>query len=94
MNEDKRQQDSQYDAHPVFKEVSQETNKKSLSFSEIVRQAFSLVFALQKGSGLKRATDLLETNPMSVVLAGIVAMIIFFSICFTASQLAIYFLTA
>ena len=38
---------------------------------------------------MKRASDLLETNPKSVILAGIMAMVIFFSICFIASQLVI-----
>tara|TARA_R110001592_G_scaffold363381_1_gene686590 strand:+ start:23247 stop:23528 length:282 start_codon:yes stop_codon:yes gene_type:complete len=79
----------EYDAHPVFKTDTGVSNKKNLNFLEIIAQAFCLVFMLQRRSGLKRATDLLETNPKSVILAGFVAMIIFFSICFTASQLAI-----
>ena len=49
--------------------------------------------SLQRGKGLKRATDLLERNPKSVIAAGILSMIIFFLICFTASQLAIKYLT-
>jgi hypothetical protein len=83
--------DLEYDAHPVFKTVPEEQNKKNLGFFEIIAQAFCLVFSLQRGSGLKRATDLMESNPKSIILAGFVAMIIFFTICFTASQLAIKF---
>ena len=82
-----------YDAHPVFKTVPEETNTKNLGFFEIIAQAFCLVFQLQRGKGLKRATDLLESNPKSIIVAGIVSMIIFFLICFTASQLAIKYLT-
>ncbi|WP_438952183.1 hypothetical protein [Porticoccus sp.] len=67
----------------------QETKPKNLSALEIIAQAFCLVFALQRRRGMKRASDLLETNPKSVILAGIMAMVIFFSICFIASQLVI-----
>lgn len=65
------------------------TKPKNLSALEIITQAFCLVFALQRKRGMKRASDLLETNPKSVILAGIMAMVIFFSICFIASQLVI-----
>jgi hypothetical protein len=82
-----------YDAHPVFEVDKEEPNKKNLNFFEIIVQAFCLVFQLQRRSGLKRATDLLETNPKSVILAGFVSMIIFFLICFISSQLAIKYLT-
>lgn len=82
-----------YDAHPVFKTVDDTTNQKNLSFWEVITQAFCLVFQLQRGKGLKRATDLLETNPKSIILAGIIAMIIFFSFCLIASQVAISYLT-
>ena len=67
----------------------EETKPKNLSVLEIITQAFCLVFALQRRRGMKRASDLLETNPKSVILAGIMAMVIFFSICFIASQLVI-----
>ncbi|MEP3855930.1 MAG: hypothetical protein ABJM39_02665 [Porticoccus sp.] len=67
----------------------EETTPKNLSALEIIAQAFCLVFALQRKRGMKRASDLLETNPKSVILAGIMAMVIFFSICFIASQLVI-----
>ena len=86
-------QDIEYDAHPVFKTVEEETNKQDLSFLEIIAQAFCLIFQLQRGKGLKRATDLLEENPKSIILAGIISMIIFFSFCFITSQLAIKYLT-
>ncbi|MAZ69482.1 MAG: hypothetical protein CMK46_02395 [Porticoccus sp.] len=68
---------------------AEETKPKNLSALEIITQAFCLVFALQRRRGMKRASDLLETNPKSVILAGIMAMVIFFSICFIASQLVI-----
>ncbi|WP_461516822.1 hypothetical protein [Porticoccus sp.] len=84
-----QQQTLDYDAHPVFKTVPEETNRKNLGFLEMIAQAFCLVFQLQRGKGLKRATDLLETNPKSIIAAGFISMIIFFTICFTASQLAI-----
>ena len=67
----------------------EETKPKNLSALEIITQAFCLVFALQRRRGMKRASDLLETNPKSVILSGIMAMVIFFSICFIASQLVI-----
>lgn len=67
----------------------EEATPKNLSALEIITQAFCLVFALQRKRGMKRASDLLETNPKSVILAGIMAMVIFFSICFIASQLVI-----
>ena len=67
----------------------EETKPKNLRALEIITQAFCLVFALQRRRGMKRASDLLETNPKSVILAGIMAMVIFFSICFIASQLVI-----
>lgn len=91
--EKNQQQTLDYDAHPVFKTVSEETNKKNLGFLEMIAQAFCLVFQLQRGKGLKRATDLLESNPKSIIAAGFISMIIFFLICFTASQLAIKYLT-
>ena len=93
MTTNNEQNEIEYDAHPVFKTVEEKPNKKNLGFFEIIAQAFCLVFQLQRGKGLKRATDLLEDNPKSIILAGIIAMIIFFSICFTASQLAIKYLT-
>ena len=93
MTKSEEQKHIEYDAHPVFKTVEEEPNKKNLSFLEIIAQAFCLLFQLQRGKGLKRATDLLEDNPKSIILAGIISMIIFFSICFISSQLAIKYLT-
>lgn len=92
MTTDKEEKVIRYDAHPIFETALEETNKKNLSVLEIITQAFCLVFQLQRKSGLKRATDLLETNPKSIILAGILAMIIFITFCFTASQLAIKYL--
>ena len=92
MTTNNEQQDIEYDAHPVFKTVEEETNNKNLSFFEVIAQAFCLLFQLQRGKGLKRATDLLEENPKSIILAGVISMIIFFSFCFIASQLAIKYL--
>ena len=93
MTKSEEQKHIEYDAHPVFKTVEEEPNKKNLCFLEIIAQAFCLLFQLQRGKGLKRATDLLEDNPKSIILAGIISMIIFFSICFISSQLAIKYLT-
>jgi hypothetical protein len=93
MTTEKEPDNIEYDAHPVFKTVEEEPNKKNLSFLEIISQAFCLLFQLQRGKGLKRATDLLEDNPKSIIWAGIISMIIFFLFCITASQLAIKYLT-
>ena len=79
----------EYDIHPTLKALPEETNQKNLSLLEMISQAFCLVFSLQRGRGLKRAADLLENNPKSVIAAGFISTIIFFTICFTASQLAI-----
>ncbi len=93
MTTNNEQQNIEYDAHPVFKTVEEEPNRQNLSFLEIIAQAFCLLFQLQRGKGLKRATDLLEDNPKSIILAGIISMIFFFSFCFIASQLAIKYFT-
>ncbi|MEH6633799.1 MAG: hypothetical protein V7776_23660 [Halopseudomonas aestusnigri] len=93
MSTNQEKNEIEYDAHPVFKTDAEEVNKKNLNFFEIIAQAFCLIFQLQRRSGLKRATDLLETNPKSVILSGFVSMIIFFLICFISSQLAIKYLT-
>ena len=91
--DNQKPEDIEYDAHPVFKTAPEESNKKNLSFLELIAQAFCLLFQLQRGKGLKRASDLLEDNPKSIILAGIISMIIFFSFCFITSQLAIKYLT-
>ncbi|PCJ93628.1 MAG: hypothetical protein COA46_00900 [Porticoccaceae bacterium] len=93
MTTNQEKNEIKYDAHPVFETAKEEPNNKNLNFFEIIIQALCLVFQLQRRSGLKRATDLLETNPKSMILAGFVSMIIFFSICFISSQLAIKYLS-
>lgn len=93
MTTDQEKNEIEYDAHPVFKDDAEESNKKNLNFLEIIAQAFCLLFQLQRRKGLKRATDLLEDNPKSIILAGIISMILFFSFCLIASQLAIKYLT-
>ncbi len=64
---------------------------KSLSFFEILGQAFSLMFALQNKKGRKRLMDLAEERPLPLILAGVMAMVIFFSLCFVSSQLVLKF---
>lgn len=87
MDNKHQPEEVEYTYHPLLKDAPEEKSQKDLTFLEIIGQAFSLVFALQKGKGLKRAVDLLETNPKSVILAGFFSMFIFFGICYTASQL-------
>ena len=78
--------------HPVLNEVPEEMNKAPLSISETLSQAFSLIFSLQKRKGFKRMSDLLETNPLSVIVAGLLATFLFFSLCFFGSQIALIML--
>ncbi len=76
--------------HPATGDVPEAIDRTGLSFKEIIKQAFSLIFQLQKKQGLKRATDLLETNPGSVIIAGILAAILFFALCYGGMRLALY----
>ncbi|CAA0119625.1 hypothetical protein [Zhongshania aliphaticivorans] len=62
---------------------------KPLGFFEILGQAFSLMFALQNKKGRKRLMDLAEERPLPLILAGVMAMVIFFSLCFVSSQLVL-----
>jgi hypothetical protein len=87
-------QEIEYSYHPLMKDSEDNIDKTNLSFLEMVGQAFSLIFAVQRGSGLKRATDLLEKNPKSVILAGFISMAIFFGIAFSISQLLIHLFSA
>jgi inner membrane protein involved in colicin E2 resistance len=71
--------------------VTQMTKKerKSLSFFETLGQALSLLFALQNKDGRKKLMDLAEDRPLPLILSGVVAMVIFFLICFLSSQIVI-----
>ena len=73
--------------------TEQESGNKPLGFLESFGQAFSLIFAVQNRSGRARLMGLAETNPMPVIIAGVVSMIVFFSFCFISSQLLIHLLT-
>lgn len=66
---------------------------RPLRFSEALSQAFALIFAVQNRSGRKRLMDLAETNPLPVIFAGVVSMVMFFLFCFGSSQFFIYLLT-
>ncbi|PCJ15862.1 MAG: hypothetical protein COB04_12425 [Gammaproteobacteria bacterium] len=68
------------------------TNVQPLSFWEVVTQAFCFIFQIQKKDGMKRAADLLETNPFSVVISGVLSTVIFFCVCFGASQIVLSFI--
>lgn len=68
-------------------------NDKPLGFLEAVAQAFSLIFAVQNKTGRKRLLDLAETNPLPIIFAGVVSMVIFFSFCLITSQFFIHLLT-
>lgn len=79
--------------HPAVEEDEQQArDERPLGFGETIKTAFSLIFQLQKKQGLKRTTDLMETNPGSVIIAGVLAAVIFFSFCFAASQLVMHLL--
>ena len=78
---------------PLFEELPENQSSKNLSLFEMIKQGFSLVSALQNGQGMKRAADLLETNPKSVLFAGLIAMGIFLTICLGISQLVLHFLS-
>ncbi len=86
QEQNQNQESIEYSYHPLMKDSEKNMDKRDLTFLEVVGQAFSLIFALQKGKGFKRATDLMETNPKSVILAGLISMVIFFGIAFTISQ--------
>ncbi|MBB3046341.1 hypothetical protein FHR99_000577 [Litorivivens lipolytica] len=70
-----------------------EKKQKSLGFLEAITQAVSLIFAVQNHAGRKRLMDLAETNPLPVIVAGLVSTVLFFSFCFITSQFFIYLLT-
>lgn len=79
--------------NPRDEQSKSSDNDKPLRFSEALVQAFSLIFAVQNRSGRKRLMDLAETNPMPVVLSGVISMVMFFSFCFITSQFFIHLLT-
>ncbi|WP_269617727.1 hypothetical protein [Zhongshania sp. BJYM1] len=64
--------------------------KKSLSLIETLVQSLSLLFALQNKEGRKKMMDLAEKNPLSIVISGVLAMSIFFTICFLSSQIVLH----
>jgi hypothetical protein len=74
-------------------EDNEKDNDKPLGFFEIIIQGVALIFAVQNHSGRKRLMDLAETNPLPVVIAGLVSTVLFFSFCFLTSQLLIHLLT-
>lgn len=63
--------------------------RRYLGIVETIFQAISLLFALQNKEGRRRMMSLVEDNPFPVILSGVVAMSIFFAICFVASQVVI-----
>jgi hypothetical protein len=81
--------------HPMMAETEENQQelgpKKKLSKWGVVKQAFSLLWALQDMKKFKQATDQFEENMAPVILAGIISMILFMSICITAANLALYF---
>ncbi len=88
-----------YAANPAMNNDPQSENKttqqplKPLRFKEAVGQAFALIFAVQNKTGRRRLMELAETNPMPVIFAGVVSMVIFFSFCLITSQFFIHLLT-
>ena len=82
---------NKHESHPLFEEQEKSVNQSNMGAFEVITQAFNLLFALQKGKGMKRAADLLETNPKSVLLAGFLSIVIFLGICLSISQAFIYY---
>ena len=75
------------------KQKDKRDEDKPLGFLEIIIQGVALIFAVQNRAGRKRLMDLAETNPLPVVIAGLVSTVLFFSFCFLTSQLLIHLLT-
>ncbi len=92
MTDEIEKKETEHENHPLFSNFSEKKDEKDLTFIEVIQQAFSLLFALQKGKGLKRAADLLETNPKSVMLSGFISMLLFLGICFGISQSILHYL--
>ena len=64
---------------------------KTLTKWEIIKQAFSLLFALQDMKKFRRATDQIEDNISIIFITGIITMILFMTICIAAVNLALSF---
>ncbi len=77
--------------HPLVDDDTGAHDNRPLTLRETLMQAISLIFQLQKKQGLKRATDLLESNPGSMILAGVMAAGLFFTFCFVAMKTVLYF---
>ena len=77
--------------HPVMAdlETTEADVEKRLGKSEMVREAFSLIFALQGMKKFQRAADQLENKPIRIVLAGFIAIAVFIAFCLTAANLAL-----
>lgn len=81
--------------HPMMAETEENRQelgeKKKLTKWGVVKQALSLLWALQDMKKFKQATDQFEESMAPVILAGIISMILFMSICITAANLSLYF---
>ncbi|CAA0099313.1 Uncharacterised protein [BD1-7 clade bacterium] len=77
--------------HPKMAEMQtddKDLNRK-LSKGEMIREAFSLIFALQGMEKFQRAADQLEKKPFRIVIAGVISIALFMGFCFTAANLAL-----
>lgn len=72
---------AQYSSDPKSEQV------KDLSKWEMVKQGVSLLWALGNMKKFNEAADQMERSMVPVIIAGVVSMILFFSIAFGASQL-------
>ncbi|CAA0121348.1 Uncharacterised protein [BD1-7 clade bacterium] len=77
--------------HPKMAEMQTEDKDldRKLTKGEMIREAFSLIFALQGMEKFQRAADQLENKPFRIVIAGVISIALFMGFCFTAANLAL-----
>ena len=56
---------------------------------DIVKQAFSLLFQIQNMEKFSQATEQMEENMLPIIMAGILAIVIFISLCIAAVYLVL-----
>lgn len=78
--------------HPLMAEMQTDEKEveKKLTKGEMVREAFSLIFALQGMKKFQRAADQLENKPIRIVIAGFLSIALFMGFCYTAANLALH----
>ena len=76
-------------ADAVADPTAADQQQKKLTKWEIVKQAFSLLAQIQSMKKFGEAADQMERSMAPVILAGIMSMIIFFSLCMAGAHLAL-----